>query len=64
VGDAVVMTKGVPLEGAAIIAREYRIPAVVATGNATGLLRDGEVVTESSTDIQYGALNVTWSFGG
>jgi len=28
------------------------------------ILVDGEVVTESSTDIQYGALNVTWSFGG
>ena len=28
------------------------------------ILVGGEVVTESSTDIQYGALNVTWSFGG
>lgn len=28
------------------------------------ILVDGEVVTESTTDIQYGALNVTWSFGG
>ena len=28
------------------------------------VLVDGEVVTESTTDIQYGALNVTWSFGG
>ncbi len=29
----------------AIIAREYGIPAVVATANATALLRDGQCVT-------------------
>jgi pyruvate,water dikinase len=29
----------------AIIAREYHIPAVVATRNATHILRDGQVVT-------------------
>ncbi len=28
------------------------------------ILVDDEVVTEGTTDIQYGALNVTWSFGG
>ncbi|WP_083940032.1 PEP-utilizing enzyme [Desulfoscipio gibsoniae] len=28
-----------------MIAREYRIPAVVATGNATQILSDGQVVT-------------------
>ena len=28
------------------------------------IIVDGEVVTESSTSIQYGALNVSWSFGG
>jgi pyruvate,water dikinase len=29
----------------AIIAREYGIPAVVATGNATSVIRDGQLVT-------------------
>jgi pyruvate,water dikinase len=33
----------------AIIAREYRVPAVVATGNATELLADGQVVTVDGT---------------
>ncbi|MGH3981507.1 MAG: PEP-utilizing enzyme [Pseudonocardiaceae bacterium] len=33
------------LAHAAIIAREYGIPAVLATGNATELLRDGQLVT-------------------
>jgi pyruvate,water dikinase len=33
----------------AIIAREYGIPAVVATGNATSLLRDGDRVTVDGT---------------
>jgi pyruvate,water dikinase len=42
---AVVTDSGGVLSHPAIIAREYRIPAVVATGNATELLRDGELVT-------------------
>jgi phosphoenolpyruvate synthase/pyruvate phosphate dikinase len=33
----------------AIIAREYGIPAVVATGNATEVLTDGQVVTIDGT---------------
>lgn len=33
----------------AIIAREFGIPAVVATGNATGLLRDGQEITVDGT---------------
>lgn len=44
VGALVTDTGGV-LSHPAIIAREYGIPAVVATGNATALLRDGQVVT-------------------
>jgi rifampicin phosphotransferase len=44
VGALVTDTGGL-LSHAAIIAREYAIPAVVATGNATTLLRDGQVVT-------------------
>lgn len=44
VGALVTDTGGI-LSHSAIIAREYRIPAVVATGNATELLRDGQIVT-------------------
>jgi pyruvate,water dikinase len=44
VGALVTDTGGI-LSHAAIIAREYHVPAVVATGNATSLLRDGQVVT-------------------
>lgn len=44
VGALVTDTGGI-LSHAAIIAREFQIPAVVATGNATQLLRDGQVVT-------------------
>jgi pyruvate,water dikinase len=44
IGALVTDTGGI-LSHPAIIAREYRIPAVVATGNATQLLRDGQIVT-------------------
>ena len=44
VGGLVTDTGGI-LSHSAIIAREYRIPAVVATANATRLLRDGQIVT-------------------
>ena len=46
---AVVTDSGGVLSHPAIIAREFRIPAVVATGNATSLLRDGEIVTVDGT---------------
>lgn len=42
---ALVTDSGGYLSHSAIIAREYRLPAVVATGNATQLLRDGQIVT-------------------
>ncbi len=42
---ALVTDAGCVLSHSAIIAREFRIPAVVATGNATALLRDGQYVT-------------------
>lgn len=42
---ALVTDAGGVLSHAAIIAREYRVPAVVAAGNATELLRDGQLVT-------------------
>jgi rifampicin phosphotransferase len=44
IGALITDTGGI-LSHSAIIAREYGIPAVVATGNATELLRDGHVVT-------------------
>lgn len=42
---ALVTDAGGFLSHSAIIAREYHIPAVVATGNATQLLMDGQIVT-------------------
>ncbi len=41
---ALVTDAGAILSHSAIIAREFQIPAVVATGNATALLRDGQLV--------------------
>lgn len=40
----VVVDTGGTLSHAAIVAREYQIPAVLATGNGTKKLRDGELV--------------------
>jgi rifampicin phosphotransferase len=42
---ALVTDAGGFLSHSAIIAREYRIPAVVATGDATAVLHEGQVVT-------------------
>lgn len=42
---ALVTDSGGILSHPAIIAREHGIPAVVATGNATGIIRDGQQVT-------------------
>jgi len=46
---ALVTDSGGLLSHPAIIAREYRIPAVVATGNATSLLQNGQIVTVNGT---------------
>jgi rifampicin phosphotransferase len=48
IGALVTDTGGV-LSHPAIIVREYQVPAVVATGNATELLRDGQLVTVDGT---------------
>ncbi len=48
VGALVTDTGGI-LSHPAIIAREYGVPAVVATGNGTSVLRDGQVVTVDGT---------------
>jgi pyruvate,water dikinase len=49
---ALVTDSGGLLSHSAIIAREYRIPAVVATGSGTATLRDGQVVTVDGTTGQ------------
>jgi pyruvate,water dikinase len=41
---AVVTDVGGVLSHAAIVAREYNIPAVLGTGNGTSVLRDGQMV--------------------
>jgi phosphohistidine swiveling domain-containing protein len=46
---ALVTDTGGLLSHPAIIAREYGVPAVVATGDATALLRDDQVVTVDGT---------------
>ena len=42
---AIITDIGAPLSHAAIVAREFGIPAVVGCGNATTVLRTGDVVT-------------------
>jgi rifampicin phosphotransferase len=42
---ALVTDVGGTLSHPAIVAREYGVPAVVATGNGTSVLRDGQIVT-------------------
>jgi len=46
---AVVTDGGGVLSHTAVIAREYRIPAVLATGDASRRLRDGDLVTVDGT---------------
>ncbi|HEU4408380.1 MAG TPA: PEP/pyruvate-binding domain-containing protein [Polyangiaceae bacterium] len=46
---ALVTDSGAVLSHPSIIAREFGIPAVVGTGNATSVLRDGQVVTVDGT---------------
>ncbi len=46
---ALVADAGSVLSHSAIIAREFAIPAVVATGNATSVIRDGQLVTVDGT---------------
>ena len=43
--SAIVTDIGAPLSHAAIVAREFGIPAVVGCGNATTLLKTGDIVT-------------------
>lgn len=60
---ALVTDTGGLLSHPAIIAREYGIPAVVATGEATALLHDGDLVTVdgSTGTVELGAgATVAW----
>ncbi len=41
---AVVTDTGGILSHCAVVAREYRIPAVVGTGTATSLIQDGQIL--------------------
>ncbi|WP_092046125.1 PEP-utilizing enzyme [Butyrivibrio sp. TB] len=45
----VVVDTGGTLSHAAIVAREYNIPAVLATGDATSKLKDGDRVMVDGT---------------
>ena len=47
--SAVVVDSGAAASHAAIVAREYGIPAVMATSNATQVLRDGQRVLVDGT---------------
>ena len=46
---ALVTNVGGLLSHPAIISREYGIPAVLATGNGTEIIRDGEIITVDGT---------------
>jgi pyruvate,water dikinase len=46
---AVVVDSGGPASHAAIVAREYGIPAVMGTGTSTSTLTDGQLVTVNGT---------------
>ena len=43
------VTVSKPANGTHFVAGEHRVPAVVATGNATQLLKDGQTVTVDGT---------------
>ena len=49
IAGAIVTENGSLLSHAAIVAREHGIPTVIATGNATRKLRDGDIVTVDGT---------------
>jgi pyruvate,water dikinase len=56
VGALVTDTGGL-LSHSAIIAREFGIPALVATGNATHLLHDGQIVTVDGDNAEVRILS-------
>ena len=46
---AIVTDIGGPLSHSSIVAREYGIPAVLATGNSTRRIKDGQTITVDGT---------------
>ncbi|WP_051268116.1 phosphoenolpyruvate synthase [Terrimonas ferruginea] len=61
---AIVTNKGGRTSHASIVARELGVPAVVGTGNATTVIKDGDVITVSCAEgktgfIYNGKLNYT-----
>lgn len=54
----VVVDTGGSLSHAAIVAREYKIPAVLATGNATSKLKDGDMVVVDGTNGEVKRIKV------
>ena len=48
--SAIITDVGAPLSHAAIVAREFGIPAVVGCGNATTVLKTGDVVTVDGSE--------------
>jgi pyruvate,water dikinase len=61
VAAALITDGGGVLSHAAIVAREYAIPAVVGTGAATSTLADGQVVTVDGTA---GSITIDGRLGG
>ncbi|MEQ1912691.1 MAG: PEP/pyruvate-binding domain-containing protein, partial [Vicinamibacterales bacterium] len=58
---AVVTDTGSVASHASVVAREYGVPAVVGTGNATTRLRDGDVVTVDGAKATVRVLQVVGS---
>jgi pyruvate,water dikinase len=56
---AVVSDTGGPLSHAAIVAREYGIPAVLGTQNATLVLKDGEHISVDGNSGEVRAIEQT-----
>lgn len=53
---AIITDKGGRTSHASIVARELGVPAVVGTGNATSVLRDGQTITVSCAEGKTGVI--------
>ncbi len=53
---SIVTNKGGRTSHASIVARELGIPAIVGTVNATGVIRDGQVITVSCAEAEIGKV--------
>ena len=53
---SIVTNKGGRTSHASIIARELGIPAVVGTGDATGVIHDGQIITVSCAEAETGNI--------